>query len=108
MAQEIHFKTKLVSLTALYRCAGSELANQKLAGHLSLKTTMKFYVIVMASELDGARDVSNELLTSIEIGKQPSDLKSNPTDPLLTHFGQNGPKSSNPDGLPKSQGLENK
>ena len=80
---------------------------QKLAGHSSLETTMKFYVIVMASELDSARDVSNELLTAIEISKQPSDLKCNPTDPLLTHFGQNGTKPGNPEGPPKSQHLGN-
>ena len=80
---------------------------QKLAGHSSLETTMKFYVIVMAGELDSARDVSNDLLASIEIAKQPSDLKRRPTDPLLTHFGQNGPKPSNTNGQSKSQESEN-
>ena len=55
---------------------------QKLAGHSSLETTMKLYVIVMAGEMHSARDVSNDLLASIETGKQPSTRKCNPTDPL--------------------------
>jgi integrase len=50
---------------------------QKLAGHSDIKTTQQYYLSVQEEDLGKARRVQSEI------------LKANPTDPLLTHLGQN-------------------
>ena len=49
---------------------------QKLAGHSDIKTTQKYYLAVQESDLEMARQAQSKI------------LKSNLTDPLLTHFSQ--------------------
>ena len=50
---------------------------QKLAGHSDIKTTQKYYLAFQESDLEMARQAQSKI------------LKSNPTDPKLTHSGQN-------------------
>jgi integrase len=57
---------------------------RKLAGHSDIKTTQTYYLSVQEDDLEKARQVQSAI------------LKANPTDPLLTHFGQNGPSSGQP------------
>jgi integrase len=54
---------------------------QKLAGHSDIKTTQKYYLIVRQEDMDRARMVNSKILRRV------------PTDPLLTHSGQNEPLS---------------
>ncbi|NIP26164.1 MAG: tyrosine-type recombinase/integrase [Phycisphaerae bacterium] len=49
---------------------------QKLAGHSDIKTTQKYYLAVQESDLEMARRAQSQI------------LKSNLTDPKLTHFGR--------------------
>lgn len=51
---------------------------QKLAGHSDIKTTQKYYLAVEENYLEKARAVQTEI------------LRSDPTDPKLTHSGKNG------------------
>ena len=48
---------------------------RKLAGHSNIKTTQKYYLSVQEDDLEKARQVQSAI------------LRTNPTDPLLTHFG---------------------
>lgn len=57
---------------------------QKLAGHSDIKTTQVYYLAVREDDLEKARQVQSAILNG------------DPTDPLLTHFGQNGPSSGHP------------
>jgi integrase len=57
---------------------------RKLAGHSDIKTTQTYYLSVQEDDLEKARQVQSAI------------LKADPTDPLLTHFGQNGPSSGQP------------
>jgi integrase len=57
---------------------------QKLAGHSDIKTTQIYYLAVQEDDLERARQVQSAILNG------------DPTDPLLTHFGQNGPSSGQP------------
>ena len=57
---------------------------QKLAGHSDIKTTQVYYLAVREDDLEKTRQV------------QSASLNGDPTDPLLTHFGQNGPSSAQP------------
>jgi integrase len=50
---------------------------QKLAGHSDIKTTRLYYLAVEENDLEKARQVQEKI------------LRSNLTDPLLTHFGKN-------------------
>jgi hypothetical protein len=54
---------------------------RKLAGHSDIKTTQEYYLSVQEDDLEKARQVQSEI------------LKADPTDPLLTHFGQKRPFS---------------
>jgi len=54
---------------------------RKLAGHSDIKTTQDYYLSVQEDDLEKARRVQSEI------------LKADPTDPLLTHFGQKRPFS---------------
>ena len=54
---------------------------RKLAGHSGIKTTQEYYLSVQEDDLEKARRVQSEI------------LKADPTDPLLTHFGQKRPFS---------------
>ena len=53
---------------------------QQLAGHSDIKTTQQFYLAVRAEDVKKAQTVQESLLGNI--------LPADPTDPLLTHFGQ--------------------
>jgi hypothetical protein len=57
---------------------------QKLAGHSDIKTTQVYYLAVQEDDLERARQVQSAILNG------------DPTDPLLTHFGQNRPFSGQP------------
>jgi hypothetical protein len=57
---------------------------QKLAGHSDIKTMQVYYLTVQEDDLERARQVQSAILNG------------DPTDPLLTHFGQNGPSSGQP------------
>jgi len=52
---------------------------QRLSGHSSLETTVKYYLTVREEDLERARKIGESL-----------DLEAGLTDPLLTHSGQNG------------------
>ena len=51
---------------------------QKLAGHSDIKTTQKYYLSVQEDDLDRARRAQSAI------------LEVDPTDPKLTHSGENG------------------
>jgi len=55
---------------------------QKLAGHSDLKTTQRYYLSVQVDDLEKAREVQSEILNGA------------PTDPKLTHSGQNAPSAA--------------
>lgn len=59
---------------------------QQLAGHSDIQTTEIYYISVQAEDLAKARRVQSEL-----IGRVLEDIG---TDPLLTHFGSKGNRSS--------------
>jgi hypothetical protein len=54
---------------------------KKLAGHSDIKMTQVYYLAVREDDLEKARQMQSAILNGA------------PTDPLLTHFGHNGPFS---------------
>ena len=76
---------------------------QKLAGHDSLETTMKYYIVVQEVDLESARCVGSKYLSGAGVGDRQFDLDRRPTDPKLTHSGKFDSKSQTSVSGSKSQ-----